>query len=44
MKHIEKMNKRGKLPFAEYNERYAGKKKQGKQKRGKTRYSEYVED
>ena len=44
MNRIEKINKRDKLSFAEYSECYAGKKKQGKQKRGKTRYFEQVED
>lgn len=40
MQHIERMNKRNKLSYHEYNERYAGAKKSNKRKRGKVRYSE----
>lgn len=44
MNKIEKMTKKNKLSYAEYNERYAGSKKRGKQKRGKTRFNESTED
>lgn len=37
--HIEKMGKKNKLSYGEYNERYAHKNKQ-KQRRGKKRFSE----
>lgn len=44
MNKVEKMNKKNKLSYAEYTERFAGSKKRGKQKRGKTHYNEIVED
>ena len=42
MNKIEKMSRKNKLSYAEYNERCAGVKKRGKQKRGKVRYNEEV--
>lgn len=44
MNKVEKLNKKNKLSYAEYNERYTGVKKRGKPKRGKTRYNESTED
>lgn len=44
MNKVEKMNTKNKLSYAEYNDRYAGSKKRGKHKRGKTRYNESTED
>lgn len=44
MNKIEKMSRKNKLSYAEYNERFAGSKKRGKQKRGKTHFHESTED
>ena len=44
MNKVEKMGSKKKLSYEEYNERYAGMKKRGKHKRGKTYSNESVED
>lgn len=41
MNCVEKMNKRGKLSYDDYNDRYSGTRKRNKQKRGnKHRFTE----
>lgn len=41
MNRVEKMSKRSRLSYDEYNDRYNGTKKRNKQKRGgKVRFSE----
>lgn len=44
MNKIEKISRKNKLSYAEYNERFSGSKKRGKQKRGKTHFNESAED
>jgi len=40
MNRVEKMSKKNKLSYHEYNERFGGSKKLNKQKRGKIRFAE----
>lgn len=41
---VEKIAKKNKLSYREYEDRYTGNSKRNKQKRGKVRFNESAED